>query len=188
MRRRSFLKASGIALGAGLAADVGACCFSLWNWHRIQADRILNYYHQFPEAIDGLARPIGYRVRPSWVWTHQEGGFPGLIVGFAKDGIAAVPGPLHVSVVSADGKINVAGCLDAGYPLPGKVRRAKFAVPKGTKWQGLRLKAEIEVKGQRYRVRWACRQKLNEDGSLTLRETVGLGAEDETGGVPRGPG
>jgi hypothetical protein len=45
----------------------------------------------------------------------------------------------------------------------------------------------IEVKEQRYPVRWACRQKLNEDGSLTLRQTVGLGSEDETGGVPRGP-
>jgi len=51
----------------------------------------------------------------------------------------------------------------------------------GTKWQGLHLKAEIEVKGQRYPVRWACRQKLNEDGSLTLRSTVGLGSGDETG-------
>jgi hypothetical protein len=48
----------------------------------------------------------------------------------------------------------------------------------------LRLKAEIEVKGQRYPVRWACCQKLNEDGSLTLRPTVGLGQEDETGGAP----
>ena len=63
----------------------------------------------------------------------------------------------------------MSGSLDAGYPLPGKVRQAKFALPKGTKWKGLRLKAEIEVKGQRYPVRWACRQKLNEDGSLTLQ-------------------
>ncbi|HYM76384.1 MAG TPA: twin-arginine translocation signal domain-containing protein [Candidatus Dormibacteraeota bacterium] len=167
--------------------DVGACYFSLWNWHRIQADRVLNYYHQFPEAIDGLARQIGYRVRPSWVWTYEEGGYPGLIVGFVNDGIAAVPGVLRVSVTGADGRFLAGGCLDAGYPLQGKVRQAKFALPKGTKWKGLRLKAEIEVKGQRYPVRWACRQKLNEDGSLTLRQTVGLGQEDETGGVPRGP-
>ena len=80
--------------------DVGACYFSLWNWHRIQADRILNYYHQYPDAIDGLARQIGYRVRPSWVWTYEEGGYPGLIIGFVNDGIAAVPGVLRVSVVS----------------------------------------------------------------------------------------
>ena len=30
-------------------------------------------------------------------------------------------------------------------------------------------------------------QKLNDDGRLTLRQTAGLGQEDETGGVPRGP-
>ena len=36
-------------------------------------------------------------------------------------------------------------------------------------WKGLKLRAEIEVKGMRYPVRWACHQKLNDDGSLTLR-------------------
>jgi hypothetical protein len=166
--------------------DVGACYFSLWNWHRIQADRFLNYYRQFPEALDELARRVAYRVRPSWVWHYQESGYPGLIIGFVNDGIAPVPGVLRISVVSEDGKVNVGGSLDAGYPLPGKVRQAKFALPKGTKWKGLRLKAEIEVKGQRYPVRWACRQKLNEDGSLTLRTTTGLGEDDETGGVSAG--
>jgi hypothetical protein len=166
--------------------DVGACYFSLWNWHRIQADRILNYYHQFPGAIDELARRIGYGVRPSWVWSYEEAGYPGLIVGFANDGIAAVPGVLRVSLTSEDGEVNVGGSLDAGYPLPRKVRQAKFALPKGAKWKGLRLKAEIEVKGQRYPVRWACAQKLNGDGSLTLRSTAGLGEDDETGGVPPG--
>lgn len=163
--------------------DVGACYFSLWNWHRIQADRLLNYYRQFPDALDGLARRIGYRVRPSWVWTYEEAGYPGLIIGFVNDGIAAVPGVLRVSVVSEDGKVSVGGSLDAGYPLPGKVRQAKFPLPKGTKWKGLRLKAAIEVKGQRHPVRWACHQKLNDDGSLTLRPTVGLGQDDVTGGV-----
>jgi len=48
------------------------------------------------------------------------------------------------------------------------------------------LKAEIEVKSQRHPVCWACRQKLNEDGSLTLRSTNGLGQNDETGGVTPG--
>jgi hypothetical protein len=164
--------------------DVGANYFSLWNWHRIQADRILNYYHQFPDALDELARKIGYRVRPSWIWTYEEGGYPGLIIGFANDGIAAVPGVLRVSVLTSDDKVLFSGSLDAGYPLPGKVRQAKFPLPKGTKWQGLRLKPEIEVKGQRYPVLWACRQKLNDDGTLTLRTTTGLGQNDETGGVP----
>src|SRR5437763_1795825 len=158
--------------------DVGPCYFSLWNWHRIQADRLLNYYHQFPDALDELARRIGYRVRPSWVWSYEEGGSPGLIIGFVNDGLAAVPGVLRISVHSEDRKVNVSGCLDAGYPLPGKVRQAKFALPKGTKWKGLRLKAEIVVKEQRYPVRWACHQNLNEDGSLTLRTTNGLGQND----------
>ena len=106
--------------------DVGACYFSLWNWHRIQADRILNYYKQYPDTIDGLARQIGYRVRPSWVWTYEEGGYPGLIVGFANDGIAAVPGVLRVSVTSPDGKVNVeweprCGISAAGKSAAGKV-------------------------------------------------------------------
>jgi hypothetical protein len=164
--------------------DAGACYFSLWNWHRIQADRLLNYYQQFPAALDGLARRIGYRVRPSWVWTYEEGGYPGLIVGFANDGIAGVPGVLRVSVVKANGEVLSGGSLDAGYPLPGKVRQAKFPLPKGTNWRGLRLRAEIDVKGQLHPVRWACRQGLNEDGSLTLRPTTGLGQNDVTGGAP----
>jgi hypothetical protein len=50
-------------------------------------------------------------------------------------------------------------------------------------WQGLRLKAEIEVKGQRHAVRWACHQKLNGDGSLPLRPTAGLNMSDTAGGV-----
>ena len=87
-----------------------------------------------------LARQIGYRVRPSWVWTYEEGGYPGLIVGFVNDGIAGVPGVLRVSGERADGKVIVGGSLDAGYPLPGKVRQAKFPLPKGTNWKGLRLK------------------------------------------------
>jgi hypothetical protein len=36
----------------------------------------------------------------------------------------------------------------------------------------LKLRAEIEVKGMRYPVRWGCRQKLNEDGTLTLRANL----------------
>jgi hypothetical protein len=47
-------------------------------------------------------------------------------------------------------------------------------LPKGTDWKGLRLKAELEVKGQRYPAVWACREELNADGSLTLRPTRGV--------------
>ena len=163
--------------------DVGACYFSLWNWHRIQAERIQSYYDKFPAAIDDLARSIGYRVRPSWIWTYEEGGYPGLILGMVNDGISPVPGVLRISVMNADGRVLASGGLDAGYPLPRKIRQAKLALPKGTSWKGLRLKAEIEVKGQRHPVRWACKQALNPDGSLTLRPMVGFGEWDETGGV-----
>jgi hypothetical protein len=36
------------------------------------------------------------------------------------------------------------------------------------------VKGEIEVKAQRYPLRWACRQSLNADGTLTLRATPGI--------------
>jgi len=47
-------------------------------------------------------------------------------------------------------------------------------LPRGTDWKGLRLKAEIDVKGQRHAVRWACRQALQADGTLMLRPTPGI--------------
>jgi hypothetical protein len=165
------------------ARDVGANYFSLWNWHRISAARLLAYYEKYPATIDALARSIGYRLRPSWIWTYEEHGYPGIILGLCNDGIAGVPGALRVSVLDKTDKVLVSGCLDAGYPLPGKVRQAQFPLPRGTQWKGLRLRAEIEVKGQRYAVRWASKQSLNPDGTLTLHPTAGLGDSDETGGL-----
>jgi hypothetical protein len=96
------------------------------------------------------------------------------VIGFANDGIAGVPGVLWVTVASDDGRVKVSGGLDPGYPIPGKIRQAQFVLPKGTDWRGLKLRAELEVKGVRYPVRWACHQRLNEDGSLTLRPTRGV--------------
>ena len=122
------------------------------------------------------------RVGPSWVWTYEERGESGSIVGFVNDGIAGVPGRLRISVLSASGQELSSGCLDAGYPLHGRVRQALFPLPKGTAGQGLRLKAEIEIKGQRTPVRWTCHQKLDEDGTLALRPTVGLNPSDVIGG------
>ena len=149
--------------------DVGANYWSLWNFHQISAKNLASYYQAFPTWFDRINRRIGYRVRPSFMWSYEDNGYQGLIVGFANDGIAGVPGVLRVTVESEDGKPLKSGCLDAGYPLPGKVRQAQFVLPQGTKLQGLRLKADIEVKGMRYPVRWACHQKLNDDGTLTLR-------------------
>jgi hypothetical protein len=149
--------------------DVGASYWSLWNFHEISARNLASYYQAFPTWFDRINRRIGYRVRPSFIWSYEDNGYLGVIVGFANDGIAGVPGVLRVTVENEDGKPLKSGCLDAGYPLPGKVRQAQFVLPQATKWQGLRLRAEIEVKGMRYPVRWACHQKLNDDGSLTLR-------------------
>jgi hypothetical protein len=57
-------------------------------------------------------------------------------------------------------------------PFPGKIRQAQFVLPDTTDWKGLKLRAEVEGKGMRYPVRWACHQKLNDDGSLTLRPNL----------------
>jgi hypothetical protein len=152
--------------------DVGANYWSLWNFHQISAKNLATYYQAYPAWFDRINRRIGYRVRPSFIWSYQEDGYVGLIIGFANDGIAGVPGVLRITVERPDGKLLVSGCLDAGYPLPGKIRQAQFVLPQGTKWQGLHLRAEVEVKGMRYPMGWACFQKLNEDGSLTLQANL----------------
>ena len=152
--------------------DVGANYWSLWNFHQISAKNLMSYYQAYPAAFDRISRRIGYRVRPSFIWSYKDDGYTGLIVGFANDGIAGVPGILRVTVESQDGKVLQSGCLDAGYPLPGKIRQAQFVLPNVTDWKELKLRAEIEVKGVRYPVRWACHQKLNDDGSLTLRSNL----------------
>ena len=152
--------------------DVGANYWSLWNFHAISARNLMGYYQAFPKWFDQINRRIGYRVRPSMIWSYEDGGYVGLIIGFANDGIAGVPGVLRVTVESDDGKVLKSGCLDPGYPLPGKLRQAQLVLPQGTKFQGLKLRGEIEVKGMRYPVRWACHQRLNHDGSLTLRPNL----------------
>ena len=81
---------------------------------------------------------------------------------------------LRVSLVNDQGTVVAGGGLDPGYPLPGRIRQAQFALPRGTAWKGLRLRAELEVKSVRHPVRWACRQSLEEDGSLRLRPTRGI--------------
>jgi hypothetical protein len=151
------------------AADVGVNYLSLWNWHNHSAAHLLSYYEKFPGPIDEMARKIGYRIRPSFIWTFTRDGAPGLVVGLANDGIAPVPGVLRLTVYSEDNKVHVSGCVDPGYPKPNHVHQAMLVLPAGVQHSGLRLKAELEVKGVRHPVSWACRQKVNTDGSLTLR-------------------
>lgn len=151
------------------AADVGVNYLSVWSWHNQSVRSILSYYEKFPAPIDEIARQIGYRIRPSFIWTFQRDGASGLVIGLANDGIAAVPGVLRLTIFSEDNKVQVSGCIDPGCPKPTGVHQAMLMLPAGTKPDGLHLKAEIEVKGVRHPVRWACRQKVNADGSLTLR-------------------
>jgi len=151
------------------AADVGVNYLSLWSWHNQSAANILSYYDKFPGPIDQIAREIGYRVRPSFLWTFKRDGVPGLVVGLANDGIAAVPGVLRLSVLNKEDKVLVSGCVDPGYPKPTGIHQAMLTLPAGSQWEGLRLRAELEVKGVRYPLRWACRQRVNPDGTLSLR-------------------
>jgi hypothetical protein len=152
--------------------DVGANYWSLWNFHDIGASHLMRWYQAFPKWFDRLNSRIGYRVRPSFVWQYDADGHTGIVIGFANDGISGVPGVLRVSLDSPDIKPIASGCLDAGYPYPGKVHQAQFVLPTGVRFDGLRLRAEIEVKGVRHPVQWACHQKLNHDGSLTLRRNL----------------
>jgi len=154
------------------AKDVGSNYFSLWNWHKISADGLQLYYEQYPRAIDDLSRTIGYRVRPSWIWSFEKDGHPGLVLGLVNDGVAGVPGALRIFMVNQAGEKVCEGSLDPGYPRPGKVRQASFLLPKGTALDGIKVYAQIEVKNKRYNVRWACHQKTESDGALVIRRNV----------------
>jgi hypothetical protein len=157
------------------AADVGVNYLSLWSWHNQNAANIMSYYDKCPGPIEEMARKIGYRVRPSFIWTFKRDGVNGLVVGLANDGIAPVPGVLRLTVSGEDNNVRASGCIDTGYPKPTGVHQAMLVLPAGVQPEGLRLKAELEVKGVRYPVRWACRQKVNPDGSLTLRHNYNPG-------------
>ena len=157
--------------------DVGANYFSLWNAHRINADGIMRYYRKHPTAMDDLASCIGYRIRPSWIWVPEDKSMGNLMIfGMVNDGIAGVPGVLRLTLFTDDGKVNVSGCLDPGYPKPQGVRQAMMTLPEGVDWNSgaLKLKAELEVKGVRYPVPFACSQPLNPDGSLTIKGMINV--------------
>jgi hypothetical protein len=162
--------------------DVGANYWSLWNWHNIHADHVMNYYRQYPRGIDEFNRSIGYRIRPSWIWTYNHTGRTGLVFGLVNDGIAGVPGILRLTLLDAQGNRCMTGTLDSGYPIPHKVRQARFILPSGIGWEGMRLKAELEVKGVLHPVRWACRESSNPDGTLTL---TGLSLPSHSSGTPK---
>ncbi|RIA37167.1 hypothetical protein DFR49_3044 [Hephaestia caeni] len=151
---------------------VGANYWSIWNWHNIAAANVLSYYERYPEPIDRIARRIGYRVYPAFIWAFEREGGAGLVIGLANDGVAGVPGVLRLTLRRENGEVVASGCVDPGYPRPSGIRQALLPLPGIRDWAGLRLSAEIEVKSARYPMRWACRQTLNADGSLTLRRNL----------------
>jgi len=147
------------------ALDVGASHWSLWT----EAENVARYRERRPMAFEALERGLGYRVRPSWVWQRKRSGSDELVVAFANDGAASVPGVLRVSAETPDGKPLAGGGLDAGHPLAGRLRLASLLLPPGTAGSEVRLRAEIELKGVRRPVRWACAQPLDETGALVVR-------------------
>jgi hypothetical protein len=148
--------------------DLGANYWSLWNWHNIHAEHVMNYYRQYPQGIDSLNRVIGYRLRPAWIWTYGETQHAGLIVGLANDGISGIPGVVRLLLLDQKDEVLSEAALEPGQPLPHQVRLVRMEMPADVRWEGTRLKAELIVKGVHHPLVWACREALNQDGSLTL--------------------
>ncbi len=146
------------------ALDLGANYWSLWT----EADNLARYRELRPAAFEALAGRIGYRPRPSWIWQRKRHGATELVVAFANDGVASVPGVLRVTVETRDGASLVAGGLDPGHPFAGRLRLASFILPPGLQGRELRLRAEVEIRGVRSPVRWACAQAVDEAGALVV--------------------
>ena len=100
-----------------------------------------------------------------------------LILGIVNDGVAGVPGILGIYAETLDGRVKVGGNLDAGQPLAGKLRQASITLPQDIDGQQIDLRAELEVKGVRRPVRWACHERTNPDGSVTIRVKNGGDAD-----------
>lgn len=145
--------------------DLGANYWSLWT----ETARLVEYDRQFPRGFARLRQRMGYRVRPSWIWQRQRYGAHELVVAFANDGVAGVPGLLRVSLKDAQGRVIAGGCLDAGHPQGGRLRQAAFPVSNELEGALVFLSAELEGKaGVRRPVRWACEQPLEADGSFKI--------------------
>lgn len=145
--------------------DLGANYWSLWT----EAGNLARYDAAHPRVFGDLRQRLGYRVRPSWIWQRKRYGTAELVVAFGNDGVAGVPGILHVTVSAPDGRWSVTGGLDAGHPYAGRLRLASFVLPPGQDGQEVRMRAELETNDVRRPVRWACAQPVNDDGSLSVR-------------------
>ncbi len=144
--------------------DLGANYWSLWT----EGENLKRFNERYPRGFATLQKRMGYRIRPSWVWQRKRYGTSEVIVNITNEGVAGIPGALRLSLESLDGKLKMEGSLDAGHPHGGRIRQAAFVLPKGFEGQKLKLRAEIETKGIRRPVHWACEQPLHPDGSLTI--------------------
>ncbi|HUU26427.1 MAG TPA: hypothetical protein VM123_01320 [archaeon] len=145
--------------------DLGANYWSLWT----EADNLARYHERYPKGFTTLQQRLGYRVRPSWIWQRERYERPELIIAFANDGVAGVPGVLRVTVESPDGSFRSSGCLDAGHPYGGKVRQAGFLLPREMFGQKLKVRGDLETNGVSRPLEWACAQKLEPDKSFTVQ-------------------
>ena len=121
-----------------------------------------------------LDRHMGYKVRPAWIWIDEKKQPQNMILGIKNDGAAPVPGILRLYVSDEKQTFKIGGGLAPGTPYQFSHTQAMITLPKNVDWRGLRLSASIEIKSIEYPVTWACREKLNADGSLTLKQTKGL--------------
>ena len=154
------------------ALDIDTNYFGLWT----EADNIRRYYEKYPDSLRALEQRLGYRVRPSLVWQRKRYDTMELILCIANDGVAGVPGVLGIYAETPDGRVKLGGNLDAGHPYGGQIREASIILPKGLEGQQIKLRAELETKGIRRPVRWACSEPTNPDGSLTIR--IKKGSDD----------
>jgi hypothetical protein len=146
--------------------DVGANYWSLWT----EGTNLKRYHEKYPHGLQSLQQRLGYRVRPSWIWQRKRYGTSELVVAFANDGVAGVPGILRISVQGRGFAFAQSGSLDAGHPHAGRLRLASFVLPPGLPGREVTLRAEVETKGGvRRPIRWACAQPLEPDGSIAVR-------------------
>ena len=82
------------------------------------------------------------------IWSYEDNGYLGLIIAFANDGIAGVPGVLRVTVESADGKVLKSGCLDAGLSSARKAPAGAICAATGNKIYG--IETQSRDRSQRY--------------------------------------
>ena len=159
------------------ALDIGTNYFGLWT----EADNVRRYYEKYPDSLRGMEQRLGYRIRTSLIWQRKRYDTMELILGIVNDGVAGVPGVLGIYAGSLDGRIKVGGSLDAGQPYAGQFRQASIILPKDMDGQQVILRAELEVKGVRRPIRWACHNPTNPDGSLTIRLKKGSDSDWKKG-------